>query len=383
MLKKNRMPDKHSAEDILKQLRQVASMVMEAAEADSMEQVLRNIAHIARELIGAKYAALGVPNSQGGFQFFQVSGMSRAEIQRIDHPPVGLGLLGKMMEDADPLRLKHMASHPSSVGFPEGHPKMDSFMGVPIKLGNQLHGIFYLTDKENGENFTEDDEWLLEILSGYVAMVIAEKALQDQRRQITLMREREHIGMALHDGVIQSIYALGMRLDVARRTGNITEEDVDVTLNGLNQVIEDIRGAIFQLRDQNNNALSLRRRLQRVVAQLYLPQGMEVSLDLPEHPVLLSDKMGEAVEMMVTECLSNVIRHANASNVVVTVRDTAKHIQVVVADDGRGFDEGKLEQHSGLGLRNLERRARIHGGSISIKSVPDEGTTVKIRMPTE
>jgi len=383
MLKKSQMPDKHSAEDILKQLRQVATMVIEAAEADTIEQVLRNIAHIARELIGAKYAALGVPNSEGGFQFFQVSGMSRSEIQRIDHPPVGLGLLGKMLEDADPMRLKHMAEHPSSVGFPEGHPKMDSFMGVPIKLGNQLHGIFYLTDKENGELFTEDDEWLLEILSGYVAMVIAEKLLQDQRRQITLMREREHIGMALHDGVIQSIYALGMRLDVARRTGNITEDDVDFALNGLNQVIEDIRGAIFQLRDQNNNTLTLRRRFQRVLSQLYLPEGLEVALDLPEHPILLPGKMYEALEMMVTECLSNVIRHANASHVVITVRDTAKTIQVVVADDGDGFDRQHLEQHSGLGLRNLERRARIHGGSVTLKSIPDEGTTVKIRMPTE
>ncbi len=377
------MPDKHSAEDILKQLRLVASMVMEAAEADTMEQVLRNIAHIARDLIGAKYAALGIPNSQGGFQFFQVSGMTRKEIQRIEHPPVGLGLLGKMMENSGPMRLKHMADHPSSIGFPEGHPAMDSFIGVPIKLGNQLHGIFYLTDKEDGEPFTEDDEWLLEILSGYAAMVIAEKALQNQRRQITLMKEREHIGMALHDGVIQSIYALGMRLDVARRTGDITEDDIDFTLNGLNQVIEDIRGAIFQLREKDGHTLTLRRRFQRVIAQLYQPDSLEVALDMPEHPVLLPEKMYEALEMMVTECVSNVVRHANASNVYIKVRDASKSILVVVADDGDGFEQERLEQHTGLGLRNLERRARIHGGRITIQSVPGEGTTVKIRMPTE
>jgi nitrate/nitrite-specific signal transduction histidine kinase len=377
------MHQKQTSEAILKQLRQVATMVMQAAEADTMEQMLQNIADVARELIGARYAALGVPDERGGLKHFKVSGMNRAEIRQIAHPPVGLGLLGSILRDAEPLRLEHMREHPEAVGFPQGHPHMESLMGVPIKLGEQLYGIFYLTDKEDGSDFSEDDQWLLEILSGYAALVIAEKHLQDQRRQLTVMREREQIAMALHDGVIQSIYALGMRLDLAQRNGQVTSEDVGQTLEGLNHVIEDIRSAIFQLKDNHNEALTLRRRFQHILSQLYIPKTIEVILNLPEHIIPLPEDILATLEMMINECLSNVVRHANATQIDVTVKDIGSHVEVTITDNGDGFEAKKLTENRGLGLRNLERRARMYGGTVQIHSQLQNGTVVDIRLPIE
>lgn len=378
-----KMTKQRTPDEILKQLHTVATMVMKAAEADSLELMLQRIADIARQLIGVKYAALGVPDQKGGLKFFKVSGLSKEKIRDISHPPVGLGLLGMIMREKEAVRVDKIEGHTNSVGFPEGHPHMTSLLGVPIQLGDQLFGIFYLTDKLDGQSFTEDDQWLLEIMAGYAALVIAEKYISTQRRQITIMQEREQIGMALHDGVIQSIYAIGMRLDLAQRQNQVTSEDIGQTLMGLNQVIEDIRSAIFQLRDDSQQALTLRRRLNKVISQLYIPDEINVSLNFPEHTIPISENVMEALEMMANECLSNVIRHAKATEILITARDNGSYIELTVSDNGVGFPIDDLDHHQGLGLKNLERRARIHGGSVEIQSAKSNGTTVVIQIPLD
>lgn len=369
-------------EEILRQLRQVAMMVMQAAEADTLEQLLQRIAHTARELIGARYAALGVPDYKGGLAFFKVSGITEEQIRQIPHQPVGLGLLGMIMRRKEALRIPSIKAHEHAVGFPEGHPEMEALLGVPVQLGEQLFGIFYLTEPIGKPEFTEDDQWLLEIMAGYAALVIAEKHLHDQRRQISLMREREQIGMTLHDGVIQSIYALGMRLDLARRKGHIPPEEINNTLLGLNQVIEDIRHAIFHLREDTQDAISLRQRLQRVIAQLYIPSNVSVSIEDNHHSLLLSPETADTIELMTNECISNAVRHASAKNITITIKDRATDVEVVIQDNGVGFDVEALKKHNGLGLKNLERRARMHGGSVYVESQPQKGTKVHIVLPT-
>ncbi|MEO0561584.1 MAG: GAF domain-containing sensor histidine kinase [Chloroflexota bacterium] len=373
------MVKRRSSEDLLRQLRQVAQTVVHAVAVDTLEELLQNIAVTARELIGARYAALGVPDDRGGLKYFKVSGMSDDEIEQIAHPPVGLGLLGKLMEDPDPLRLPHMSEHPAAIGFPEGHPRMDRFMGVPIKVNGKLYGIFYLTDKDNDEPFSEDDQWLLEILAAYAALVIAQKNLQEQRDELTVMRERQAIAMALHDSVIQSIYGLGMRLDLARRSGNVTEEDLRATLDGLNQVIEDIRAFIFRIRP-GDDTLTPERRLRRLLGEIYTPPETSVEMELGEMPVSPPDTLMETAEMMIYECISNAVRHGQAENVRIRVHKLGEKLEIIIEDNGIGFDTDKLMSQSGLGIRNLTRRARMFGGIVDVDSAEGEGTTVTIRL---
>src|SRR5512139_2411493 len=128
----------------------------------SLETVLERIVQMAREQVDARDAALGVVDEQGELEKFIPVGMSKEEIDRMPHPPIGLGLLGIMREERRTVRLSEISSDPRSVGFPPGHPEMHSFLGVPIFSGDQLLGQIYLTEKLNYPEFTGQDERVIE-----------------------------------------------------------------------------------------------------------------------------------------------------------------------------------------------------------------------------
>ena len=145
------------------QLQRIVSAMVYAAEAHTPEQVLRRIAHASRELVEAKYAALGIPNDHGeGFRFFEASGITAEVRSHIPHPPIGKGLLATIIEKRQPLLIHDISQDPRTAGFPEGHPHMKTLLGVPIQAGSQLLGILYLADREDGQPFDNDDLWLAE-----------------------------------------------------------------------------------------------------------------------------------------------------------------------------------------------------------------------------
>ena len=149
--------------------------------------VLRHVVEAARELVGARYAALGVVRD-GTLVDFVHSGMNPDTVARIGEPPKGLGLLGQLIEHPEPLRLRALEEHPSSVGFPEHHPPMRSFLGVPIRVRDEVFGNLYLTDSANGE-FTDEDEQLVTALAHSAATAIANSGVhtevQEQRRWLS------------------------------------------------------------------------------------------------------------------------------------------------------------------------------------------------------
>jgi signal transduction histidine kinase len=376
--------EKKSPEYVLRQLRYITSLAMNAAEAETLEQVLQQIADAARELIGARYAALGVPNQKGGLRFFKVSGITQAEIARIHHRPVGVGLLGVIMETRKPMRLNDMNSDSRAAGFPEGHPHMNSLLGMPIQIGDQLFGTLYLTDKESGDAaFTEEDEWLLEMMASSAALAIAGAQIRESQQNIARLQERDRIAMELHDSVIQSLYALGLGLDFASRADSIPPEMVKETLRGLNQIIEDIRAYILKLNvtDHGHAHTPLRQHIERAVADLYMPPDLSVKIKAPDTPSGLDHEVLEGVKSIIHECLSNVIRHAEASCVLIEVKEDKSHFHLTVTDDGKGFPASNLKKQQGLGLNNMRKRARLYGGVVSVESEPGKGTKIKLNIP--
>lgn len=371
----------NSVEDILDQLKTIASMVMDASEAEDLQGVLQKIADAARELIGTRYSALGIPDGAGGLQFFVVSGMSEAEIKRIPHQPIGRGLLGMILKNRVSLRLDDMQSHPKSVGFPANHPHMESFLGVPIQVNGTLYGMFYLTDRIDGKSFQQEDQWLIETLAGYAALAISNSQMREQNRQLTLMEERTRIGMALHDGVIQSLYAIGMHLDVAQRTGSLNKEIPEV-LESLNVVIEDIRAYIMQL-NQKSAPPSMKQCLYEMLSSLHVPKHVRVHVDAPEEQPPFIPAVFESICMMANEAISNALRHADAHNIYAKMYHDNENLTISISDDGRGFDMMHVigNGHGGLGLKNLRQRASLYRGSVSIDSDPGSGTTIQIVIP--
>jgi signal transduction histidine kinase len=145
----------------------------------SLDTVLERIVFLAREQAGARYAALGVLDEDGNLERFIPVGMSPEEISRMDHPPRGLGLIGAIHAERRTIRVPEMSKDQRRAGFPPNHPRMTSFLGVPILSGNQILGQIYLTDKEDYPEFTQDDERVIETLAAYAAVAISNARLYE------------------------------------------------------------------------------------------------------------------------------------------------------------------------------------------------------------
>lgn len=152
------------------------------ARADDLDVVLRHIIEAARELVNARYAALGVV-SRGRLTRFVHTGMDSATVVGIGRLPEGKGLLGLLVDYPQTLRLTEIADHVASVGFPDNHPPMHSFLGVPIRLGERIFGNLYLTEKLDRPGFTSDDEELVLALAGAAATAIENAMLLDETRR--------------------------------------------------------------------------------------------------------------------------------------------------------------------------------------------------------
>lgn len=365
---------------VLTSLKSIAEQVMRAAEAGTLEEVLERIAEVTQRLVGARYVALGVPDGMGSLRYFKTVGVTAEIIEMIGHLPVGRGLLGVIMNGREVLRLEDMSTHPKRVGFPKNHPPMHSLLGVPIQLGAELFGILYLCDRFDGLPFTEQDQWLVETLAGYAALAIAGVQLSEQNQRLVLLEERERVARELHDGIIQSLYAIGMQLQLIRLTEKAPDTNLPDIIHTLDRVIEDIRSYIMNLKSVNYAEQTVQQVLEDVVARLHIPPSLAIEVDAPRRLPPFPAPVLEAVCQITQEALSNAVRHAAADNVRISASEDDHIFRLVVEDDGQGF-ENRTPDHEGLGLRNIQQRARIHGGNIRIQTTPKEGTRVILTIP--
>jgi two-component system, NarL family, sensor histidine kinase DevS len=145
-----------------------------------LEAVLSRIVEAAVTLVDARYGALGVIDQEGRLADFIPVGLDEPAIAAIHHWPEGRGLLGLLITDPHPLRLPDIASHPQSSGFPDGHPAMKTFLGVPIRIRDEVYGNLYLTEKRDGSAFDEEDEILVTALSAAAGVAIENARLYDE-----------------------------------------------------------------------------------------------------------------------------------------------------------------------------------------------------------
>ena len=165
----------------------------------SLEALLHRLVEAAAELTGARYAALGVIDASGSqLEQFLTHGIDVDTRASIGSLPRGRGILGVLIRDAKPLRLHDLGEDPRSVGFPPGHPPMRSFLGVPILLRGVAYGNLYLTEKEGGEDFSEEDEELVTLLAGQAAVAIENARLYEASARWSLqLQSLEEVGNAL------------------------------------------------------------------------------------------------------------------------------------------------------------------------------------------
>lgn len=359
---------------------------LELVKDVSLDHLLERIAAVACEQAHARYAALGVLDEDGKLVKFISVGMTAEEIKRMPHPPVGKGLIGELMNTESPLRVPVIKEHPKSVGFPAHHPDMVSFLGVPIRAANHQLGQLYLTEKIGGAEFTADDEKIIQMLAAYAAAAIQNARLHENTHRLAVLEERERIGMDLHDGIIQSIYGVGLALEGALHSieedPNDAKKRIEHSIASLNQAIRDLRAYILDLRPRQMGNEGLISGLKRLVTEFRANSLTEVVLTGSEKDVVdLPPAQSLALFHICQEALANAAKHAKAKKVELSLWATEDRVLMEIHDNGKGFDMSTQTSSIGHGLANMQTRAQSAGGDVDVSSAPGEGTTILSWVP--
>lgn len=374
--------------DALEQKRQQLQAVNTAGLALTSEldrgEVLQRVADQARAVANAKYAALAVFDEEGTVETFTTSGMTEEERARIGPLPRGLGLLGHLQQERKPLRLRDLHQHPSSVGFPNDHPPMRSFLGTPIVLRGEPLGNLYLTEKQGAEEFTADDAEALETLAAQAAIAIENARLYEQVERVSVLEERQRIRMDLHDGVMQSLYGVSLLLeDLAERVDvepAYTQAQLRRSVDRLNAAIADLRGYVLGLRQVQASDQPLTESLPLLAEQARSNALIDVDVHIsPDAAGRLDQPRREAAYYIAADALGNIARHARARHAAVRLFNEDGGVVLQIADDGVGFDFEAST--SGHGLHNMRERAFAVGGTLRVESRPGRGARVRLELP--
>ena len=339
----------------------------------SLRSTLQRIVDNAASLVDARYAALAVRGEDGEMEEFIFSGISREEADEMEDLPQGKGLLGYLLHHPEVVRLNDLTQHPQSIGFPEGHPPMHSFLGVPIRLHGESFGQLYLTEKISEPAFTHDDEEAVVALAAVVGVAVENARSHEMRQALSLIGDRERIARDLHDLVIQRLFATGLSLQAVLRNKEIddsTREKVSRAVDELDFTVKQIRQTIFALQDAGDHE-GLRHRItaeyEAIRSALPFTPALvfEGSVDTKVPP-----RIGEHAVAVVRELLSNVAKHAQATQAAVVVKVIGEELCITVTDNGIGIGTPSHRR----GLANVSQRADRHTGLFTIENVQPHGT---------
>ncbi|MEZ5183142.1 MAG: GAF domain-containing protein [Acidimicrobiales bacterium] len=372
------MEGRSGAED----LRRLIDAIMSLGSDLDLPVVLRRLTEAAVELVGASYGALGVLSAdRTHLSSFVTVGIDDAEAERIGELPKGHGILGLLIVEPAPLRLHDLRDHPESFGFPPNHPPMRSFLGVPVLVRGEAFGNLYLTDKVDGDDFTEVDEELAVGLAAAAGVAIENARLLARARELDIAQERERIARDLHDTVIQRLFATGLSLQSAARLADQPEvvDRIQQAVDELDLTVRDVRSSIFELNPPPTSSNGLRHQLLAVGDELFDALGFSPTFRF-EGPVDsgVPDALAPHVVAVVREGLANVAKHAGSPTAEVRISVGGGEVAVGLDDAGRGMGERGT---GGNGIRNLTTRASELGGTFEVADRPGGGTSVRWRVP--
>jgi signal transduction histidine kinase len=369
------------------ELRAVSDAVLAVTSRLSPAEVLQTIVTSARQLLSARYAALGVPDDSGGFAEFVVDGVNDEQWRAIGPLPRQHGLLAVLLRDPTPIRVADIRAHPRFEWWPAAHPELVDFLGMPIVEGDRILGALFLANKTGPPGgFTDEDQELLGLLANHAAIALVNARLHERSRELSIVEERNRIARELHDAVAQKLFSLRLTADAA---ATLLERDPARAANELATLrtlaaaaVDELRGVVIGLRppDLAGDGLDLALRKQvELLDRVHEPRVRYASEAVPR----LASAREEAVYRVAQEALHNALRHARPSRVDVRLAGRNGSVVLEVADDGQGFDIAVADAASRrLGLASMRERARSAGGRLAVTSRPSAGTTVRLEVPT-
>ena len=366
-------------------LRRLLDVALALGAERRTEPVLGVILDAARDLAGARYAAIGVPDGAGGFGLFLTAGVDAGTWARIGTLPRTHGLLGALLSSTETIRLADIRTDERFVGWPRAHPDMGSFLGVPIVAGGEVLAELFLAEKTGGGEFTDADQALIETLAAHAALAVVNAQRTERARELSVAAERARLARELHDSVTQTLFSLTLATESAvALAGEADPKLVDQLeqVRGLAEAgLAEMRGLVETLRPVDVDADGLAAALRKRIELLGRVHDVRLSLHT-RGPVRLQDRTVEREVLRIAgEALANALRHASARSVEVSL-DTGDPVRLVVADDGVGFDLPATLRHSHrLGLTSMRERAEALGGTLEIVTAPGAGTRVELEVP--
>ena len=365
----------------------VSEAVLGIAGDLSLDVVLERLVGTARHLVDARYAALGVPDDEGsGFARFITAGMTDAEVEAMGPLPRTHGLLGAMLSSPVPFRTADITTDPRFRGWwPPTHPRMRSFLGVPITCKGDVIGAFYLTDKTTGPTFTAADEQLVGVLAAHAAVLIEHARLFEHSRELSVLDERNRLARELHDAVTQSLFSLRLTIETAAslvtsEPGRAGEE-LERARALVHSLFGELRALVFELRPPALEAEGLAATVRKHLDVVGRAHGLAVEVSTARDG-RLPPVVERELFRIVQEAVTNAVRHARASSLAVGIDVGEDKAEVTIRDDGVGFDPGaRLIRSRRLGLTSMRERAHALGGRVVIESAPGAGTEVRAEVP--
>jgi signal transduction histidine kinase len=376
--------------DSRRTLDELSAAVLAVAEHRSVRDVLQTIVGTARSLLDCQYAALGVPDDQGGFAEFVVDGITDEQWAAIGPLPRQHGMLGVMLSDPTPQRLRDLHADPRFRWWPAAHPNLGAFLGVPITGSltddDEILGAIFLANPNGRPEFSDDDERLLGVLAAHAAIALTNARLFEQGRELTLIQERQRIARELHDAVAQTLFSLRLTAQAAaalvRRDPDRAIAELDTVTTLATEATNELRQIVAELRPPDLSREGLAATLGARVALLNRVHGASITYTNDGCPKL-APKVEEAMLRVAEEALHNALQHARATHVTVTLRGNEDHSILEVHDDGRGFDSATANASHRLGLASMRERSHAVHGRITVASTPGQGTTIRLEVPHE
>jgi signal transduction histidine kinase len=256
-----------------------------------------------------------------------------------------------------------------------GEPRTGAF--APLVVRHEAVGALGIYERAGGRGFSDDDLTVLEMLASMAAIALENERLNEALRDLAVLEERDRISKELHDGVIQSIYSVGLSLQgsvsMIGRDPKLVKQRIDQAISELDNVVRDVRGYIFELRPKIIEEGGLQEAVIELARDLEINTLAQAHVDLDEEACDSLDGQGQAhVIQIVREILSNIARHAQASEVSLRFKRLADEVLLSIEDNGVGFDPDSVS--AGHGLQNMRERAARLGGSLTISSRKPKGT---------
>ena len=374
--------------DGLDELYQVSQAVLSVTRQMSVRDVLQVIVRSARSLVGARYAALGVPDEGNSFAEFVVDGISGAEWQAIGPLPRRHGMLGVLLTEGKPERLADIRRDPRFEGWPAAHPQMSHFLGVPVRDGDQVLGIIFAANKTSAaaekHGFTERDLQILSLFAAHAAIALTNARLYERSRDLSVMQERARLARELHDAVTQKLFSIRAHARAAAVLAarepcapDRVKAEIEVVGALGAEAHAELRAVIDGLAPPDLQDGGLAESLRRYAVLAGRAHGIPVTFTAAELPAL-SPRTEAALYRVAQEALHNALRHSGAGTVGVRLARTGRRVTLEVGDDGHGFTPEAPS--GGVGLASMRQRAANVGGTLSIRSGAS-GTHIRMAVP--